>query len=254
MLRALTKAAGVAAVLAGLSAPALGAEAIEVPDYDFSFEGIFGTYDEASLQRGYQVYEQVCASCHSMDLVAYRHLEWIGYSEDQVKALAAQNTVTDGPNDQGEMFTRPAEPSDYFAAPYPNVQAARAANGGAYPPDLSVIAQARAGGADYLKALLIGYEDPPPDVDLMAGMYYNAYFPGHQIAMPQLVYDDSVTYQDGTEATAEQISHDVSAFLMWAAEPHMVERKRSGVKVMLFLVVFAGMMYAVKRKVWADQH
>jgi len=254
MLRALTHAAGVLSVVAALSGPALAAESIEVPDREFSFEGIFGTYDLASLQRGYQVYEQVCASCHSMDLLAYRHLEWIGYSEDQVEALAAQNTVTDGPDDQGEMFTRPAEPSDPFAAPYDNEAAARAANGGAYPPDLSVIAKARAGGADYLHALLTGYEDPPADVELMPGMYYNAYFPGHQIAMPQFIYDDSVTYQDGTEATAEQIAHDVSAFMMWAAEPHLVERKRTGVKVMLFLVVFAGMMYAVKRKVWADQH
>lgn len=225
-----------------------------LPEQDWSFSGIFGTYDPQTLQRGFLVYKQVCSSCHSMDLLAYRHLEALGYSEEQVRAIASQYVVTDGPNDQGEMFERPARPSDRFAAPFPNDAAARAANGGALPPDMSVLAQARTGGADYIYALLIGYEEPPPDVELMPGMHWNEYFPGHQIAMPNMLADGGVDYADGTEATVEQQAYDVAAFLMWAAEPHLDERKQMGVKVVLFLVVFTGLMYAVKRRVWADVH
>lgn len=256
-MRALTSTIAAAALALGLgaAAPAFAAgEAAEPPDVPFSFEGIFGTYDLAQLQRGFQVYKEVCASCHSMDLVSYRHLEWIGFSEDEVKAIAAQYQVTDGPNDNGEMYQRPAEPSDRFVSPFPNEQAARAANGGAYPPDFSVLAQARAGGPEYLHGLLIGYTDPPPDIELMPGMYWNEYFPGNQIAMPPILMDGSVTYADGTPNTLDQMATDVSAFMMWAAEPHLVTRKQTGVKVVLFLLVFTGMMYAVKRKVWADQH
>lgn len=225
-----------------------------LPEQDWSFSGIFGTYDPQALQRGFLVYKQVCSSCHSMDLLAYRNLEALGYSEEQVRAIASQYTVTDGPNDQGEMFERPARPSDSFVAPFPNDQAARAANGGALPPDMSVLAKARTGGPDYIYALLTGYEEPPPDMELMPGMYYNEYFPGHQIAMPNMLSDGGVDFADGTEATVEQQAHDVAAFLMWAAEPHLDARKQMGVKVVLFLIVFTGLMYAVKRKVWADVH
>jgi ubiquinol-cytochrome c reductase cytochrome c1 subunit len=162
--------------------------------------------------------------------------------------------VTDGPNDNGEMFERPGRPSDRFKPPFPNDNAARAANNGALPPDLSLIVKARQGGADYIYGVLTGYADPPPDVKLTEGMYYNKYFPGHQIAMPQPLTDDRVTYADGTKATLSQEAHDVVTFLAWAAEPELETRKQLGVKVLLFLIVLSGLLFAVKRKVWKDVH
>lgn len=253
MTRAIAAAALAVAMLAAAPA-AHTAEAPTPPDRDWSFEGFFGTYDRASAQRGLQVYLQVCSSCHSMDLVAYRSLSQIGFSDPQIEAIAAQFTVTDGPDDRGEMYQRPAEPPDHFAAPYPNDAAARAANGGALPPDLSVIAQGRTYGPDYIYALLTGYEEPPPDEEVPPGQYWNEYFPGHLISMPNMLMAGGVDYADGTEATVEQQAWDVTNFLMWAAEPHLEERKQMGVKVMLFLIVFTGLMYAVKRKVWSDVH
>jgi ubiquinol-cytochrome c reductase cytochrome c1 subunit len=253
----MTRGIAAAALAAALMAAAPAAQAAEAPvppDRDWSFEGFFGTYDLASAQRGLQVYLQVCSSCHSMDLVAYRSLTDIGFSDAQVEAIAAQYTVTDGPDDSGEMYTRPAEPPDQFAAPYPNEQAARAANGGALPPDLSVIAQGRPNGPDYIYALLTGYEEAPPDETVPPGQYWNEYFAGHLISMPNMLATSAVEYADGTEATLEQQAWDVTNFLMWAAEPHLEERKQMGVKVMLFLIVFTGLMYAVKRQVWADVH
>jgi ubiquinol-cytochrome c reductase cytochrome c1 subunit len=169
-------------------------------------------------------------------------------------ALAAEVEVTDGPNDQGEMFQRPGRPSDRFPSPFPNEQAARAANNGAAPPDLSLMVKARAGGADYIHALLTGYSDPPQGVTLMEGMHYNKYFPGHQIAMPPPLNPDQVTYADGTKATVEQMAHDVSAFLAWAAEPELEARKRLGLKVVLFLLILTGLLYVAKRKIWSDVH
>lgn len=222
------------------------------PDRDWSFEGMLGTFDRAQLQRGFQVYREVCAACHGLKRVYYRNLTALGYSEAQVKAVAAEYTVMDGPNDEGEMFRRPARPSDAFVSPYPNEQAARAVNNGAYPYDLSLMAKARAGGADYLAALLAGYTDPPADVDLMSGMYWNKYYPGHQIAMAPPLTEGIVSYADGTEASVEQMSEDVAAFLQWAAEPTMEQRKQMGVKVLIFLVVFTFIMYLVKRKIWRD--
>ena len=235
--------------------PSRAAEAgAELPEYHWSFGGLFGHYDKAAAQRGLQVYTEVCASCHGLQYVAFRNLQDLGYSEEEVKAFAERFTVTDGPNDQGEMFERPASPSDLFPAPFPNDAAARAANGGALPPDLSVIAQAREGGPDYLAALMIGYEEPPEDVEMQPGLHYNKYFPGGQIAMPQLLYDGSVSYADGTEATPEQMARDVSHFLMWAAEPHLEERKEMGIKVLLFLIVLTALLYAMKRRIWQDLH
>lgn len=247
--------AAVVAVLAGTAASsASAAEGTKIPDHDFSFEGIFGTFDRAAAQRGLQVYNQVCSSCHSLKYVAFRTLGDLGYSEAQVEAIAAQHNVTAGPNDQGEMYQRPAKPSDTFPPPFPNKEAARAANGGAYPPDLSVITQARAGGPEYIRALLTGYEEPPADADLPPGQYWNAYFPGHQIKMPPPLMEGIVEYQDGTEATVSQMAHDVAVFLHWAAEPHMEARKRTGIAVILFLLVFTGVLYAAKRKIWRDLH
>lgn len=240
--------------LFGAGGMARAEEAPAPPHQDWSFNGVFGTFDRASAQRGFQVYKEVCANCHSLRLLSYRNLRGLGYSEDEVKAIASQYQVTDGPNDQGEMYRRPALPSDRFVAPFANEQAARAANNGAYPPDLSVITKAREGGADYIYAFLTGFGEPPADITLMPGMNYNLYFPGHQVAMPNILTDNAVTYQDGTPATKQQEAWDVVNFLMWTAEPHMEARKEMGVKVVLFLLVFTGMMYAVKRKVWADVH
>ena len=237
-------------LLMPFSANAAG-DAIHYPQEKWSFNGPFGTFDRGSLQRGYQVYKQVCAACHSMHHLSYRNLMDIGLTELQVKALAAEVTITDGPNDDGEMFERPGLPSDRFKSPFANEKAARAANNGAFPPDLSLMTKARHDGSNYIHALLTGYTEAPKDVKLNAGMYYNKYFAGHQIAMtPPLVSEGQVAYADGTVATVEQMSQDVSHFLTWAAEPKMEARKQMGVKVILFLIVFAGIMYAVKRKLW----
>lgn len=244
-----------AALSLGLAAPAFAASGGNAPAaQSWSFNGPFGTFDRAELQRGYQVYKEVCAACHAMKYVAFRNLRNIGFSEAEVKALAATFQITDGPNDSGEMFQRPGLPSDKFPSPFPNEKAARAANGGAYPPDLSLMAKARAGGPDYLYALLTGYKDAPADFKVGEGLNYNEAFPGHQIAMPKPLNDDQVTYADGTKASVEQMARDVSAFLMWAAEPKLEERKRMGFKVMVFLIVLTGLFFAAKKRIWRDVH
>lgn len=233
---------------------ASAAEAIPVPSQSWSFTGPFGTFDRAQLQRGFQVYREVCASCHSLDLIAFRNLAERGgpqFDEEAVKALAAEFDVIDGPDADGEMFDRPANPSDRFPSPFANENAARAANMGAYPPDLSVIAKARPGGPDYLYALLTGYVDAPEDAELRDGMSYNAYFPGYQIAMGAPLFEESVEYADGSPETVEQYAKDVSAFLMWAAEPKLEARHRMGLNVMIYLVILAGLLYATKRRLFA---
>lgn len=227
----------------------------EPPAQDWSFNGAFGTFDRSSAQRGLKVYREVCSTCHGLDLIAFRHLggpDGLGFTDDEVKAIALDYRVTDGPNDSGDMFERPGLPTDHFPNPYPNEKAARAANGGAHPPDLSLIAKAREGGADYLDAYLTGFHEPPAGVTLDPGRYYNEWFPGHIVGMPDVVVDGAVTYDDGTEATPHQIAWDVTNFLMWAAEPTMEDRKQTGIKVVIFLVVFAGLLYVTKRKVWAS--
>ncbi len=217
---------------------------------DWSFDGIFGTVDRQSAQRGYQVYKEVCASCHSMRLIPFRTLEQLGFSEAEVKSLAAQYEVEDGPNDDGEMFMRPARPSDRMPSPYANEQQARASNNGAYPPDLSLMVKARTNGANYLHALLTGYEEAPADVKLGTGMYYNPYFPGGQIGMPAPLSDGLVEYADGTEATAEQMSRDLVNFLQWTAEPEMEQRKRMGIKAFIYLLIFTLFFYYAKKIIW----
>jgi ubiquinol-cytochrome c reductase cytochrome c1 subunit len=242
------------ALLAVLGAAAEAAEATKPPAQPWSFSGMFGTFDRAALQRGFQVYKESCAACHAVNMLYYRDLRGIGYQEDDVKAIAAQAKVMDGPNDAGDMFERPGRPSDRFVRPFANENAARAANNGAYPVDLSMVAKARPRGPDYVYALLTGYEQAPAGVTLMDGMHYNAYFPGRQIAMPQPLNADAVTYQDGTKATVEQMAKDVTTFLTWASEPTLEARKQMGVKVLLFLIVMTGILYAAKRKVWAQVH
>jgi ubiquinol-cytochrome c reductase cytochrome c1 subunit len=240
--------------LAGIT-PALAAgDTPKPPSQSWSFGGFFGTYDRASAQRGFQVYKEVCSACHSLKLVAYRNLRALGFNEDEVKAIAAGYEIQDGPNDQGEMFNRPGRPSDRFKSPFANDNAARATNGGALPPDLSLIVKARVGGPDYLYGLLTGYDNPPSGVTLMSGMNYNKYFPGHQIAMAPPLNADAVTYADNTKATVQQMARDVTTFLNWAAEPELEARKTMGVKVILFLIVMTGLLYAAKRRVWAAVH
>lgn len=239
------------AVLVGLAGAARAEEA-HVVHQKWSFDGVSGTYDRAELQRGLQVYRQVCAACHPLKHIAYRNLEDLGYTPEQVKSLAAQDTVMDGPNDEGEMFERPARPSDRFKSPYANDNLARTANGGALPPDLSMIVKARHGGADYVYGIMTGYGTPPADLVMNPGMHYNKAFTGHQIAMPAPLSDGVVAYSDNAPQTIKQYAHDVSAFLAWASDPHMEERKRDGVKVLIFLAVLTGIMYFVKKRLWAS--
>lgn len=310
---AVLAAASFAPIASTTPAQAAG-EGIPLPSFEWSFDGIFGTFDRASAQRGLQVYREVCAGCHSLDYIAFRNLADLGYSEDEIKAIAAEYSIVDGPNDEGEMFERDGLPSDYFPAPFANEKAAAAANNGAAPPDLSLMAKARAHGPDYLKALLgHGYSDEvsgealqqifdlenanrqakyeadlalyeerraayekkvedgtagsPPvqpqepqavtnveDLGLSEGLAFNAYFPGYGIAMVQPLYEDGVEYADGTPATVQQMAADVTNFLMWAAEPQLEARKGMGVKVLIFLLIFTGVLYAAKRKIWADVH
>jgi ubiquinol-cytochrome c reductase cytochrome c1 subunit len=250
-LRTTVLAAAVALALPFAAAEA--AEAPKPPAQTWSFGGLFGTFDRASTQRGFQVYKEVCAACHAMKQLSYRNLADIGLSDAEIRAIAADVQVKDGPNDEGEMFERPGRPSDRFRSPFANEAAARFANGGAYPVDLSLIIKARGGGADYLYALLTGYRDEPPaGVEVMEGMHYNDWFAGHWIAMGRPLNDDQVTFADGTVATTSQMARDVTTFLAWAAEPELEERRAMGVRVILFLIVLAGMTYGVKRKIWAD--
>ncbi|HWM31304.1 MAG TPA: cytochrome c1 [Methyloceanibacter sp.] len=229
----------------------------ELQRQSWTFAPPFGTFDNAQLQRGYHVYRDVCAQCHSLRLLSYRNLGEPGgpeFSAKAVEALAAQAQITDGPDDKGQMFQRPGRPSDRFRSPFANDQAARMANNGALPPDLSVMAKARPGGPDYIYALLTGYRDPPEGFTLAPGMHYNEAFPGHQIAMPGLLRDGMVGYTDGTERTLDNYAKDVSTFLMWTAEPKLEERHKVGTRVMVFLLVFAVIMYLAKRAVWAPLH
>jgi len=216
------------------------------------FEGIFGTFDRQAAQRGAQVYLEVCSTCHSNHNLYYRNLKDIGFSEAEIKQLAQKYIVKDGPNAEGEMFDRPALLSDRFVSPYPNEEAARAANNGAYPVDLSLIIKARQDGPNYVFSLLSGYQDAPADVKLMPSLYYNPYFEGGQIAMPPPLTEGQVTFSDGTPATVEQMAKDVVVFLQWAAEPEMEHRKSMGLKVMIFLLVFTVFFYIAKKKIWKN--
>lgn len=245
----LLAAALVAAPLAGASAQ----DVPPLPDINWSFSGLFGTYDRASAQRGFQVYNEVCSNCHGLKQAFYRDLAGIGLTEEQIKIVAASKkvpTLTEG----GQPAERPALPSDHFRAPYPNEGFARLVNGGALPPDLSVITKAREGGPDYVYGILTGYRPTPAGFTLTAGKYYSTWFPGHQIAMPQMLQNDTVTYTDGTKATADQEARDVVTFLEYIANPEMELRKRMGVKVVLFLLLVTGLTYSVKRKLWAKLH
>jgi ubiquinol-cytochrome c reductase cytochrome c1 subunit len=221
---------------------------------DWSFKGITGKFDRASLQRGFQVYKEVCSSCHSMQYLSYRNLGEPGgpeFSEQEVKAIAASVEITDGPDDQGEMFTRPGRPADKFKNPYPNVKASISANGGAYPPDMSVLVKARPDGSNYIYSVLVGYEDPPEGVTLDDGVYYNKYMIGNKIKMSSPLSEDIVEYSDGTLASLDQMAKDVTTFLSWAAEPELEERHRTGVKVIIYLILLTTLVYLSMKKIWS---
>lgn len=261
-----------AAMLGGLliAAPAFAASDSKRPEgQSWPHAGFFGTYDRAALQRGFQVYKEVCSACHSMRLVAFRSLTGIGFSDKEVKALAATYEVENHePNDQGEMYKRPGLPSDRLPSPFPNEKAAQAANNGATPPDLSLIVKARnshagalarlvnghVGGENYVRAILVGYADPPKDMTLNPGMSYNPYFSGGQIGMAPPLSEGQLTFADGTKATREQMAHDVVQFLSWASEPTLEQRRQIGTMVMIILIALSVMLYYVKKKVWADAH
>jgi ubiquinol-cytochrome c reductase cytochrome b/c1 subunit len=247
-------------------------EAPPPPRLKWSFAGPFGKYDEAQLQRGFKIYKEDCSNCHSLNLLSFRNLAdpgGPGFSIAQAEALASDYKIKDGPNDQGEMFERPGRLADRFPAPFANEQAARAANGGALPPDMSVLAKARTyergfpwfifdmftqyeeQGPDYIAAILKGYAEKPKDMVMPDGMNFNTFFPGHAIGMPAPLQDGQVTFDDGSPTNLEQYSKDVAAFLMWASEPHLTARKRLGFQVMIFLLVLSGLLYFTKKKVWS---
>ena len=238
----------------GISFSSYSAEKVEYLKTDWSFKGLFGKFDRGELQRGYQVYTEVCSSCHSMKYVSYRNLAEKGgpeFTEAQAKAIAASFEVTDGPNADGEMFTRPGKLSDKFVMPYENVKAAQAANGGAYPPDMSVLVKARSGGADYIYSLLQGYEDPPIGMTLDEGVHYNKFMYGNKIKMSNPLSDGLVEYGDGTNASVEQMSKDVTTFLMWAAEPHLEARHKMGFKAIVYLIILTILVYFSMKRIWS---
>lgn len=262
-----------AASLVVLAAPASAAEQVPPPALSWSFAGPFGKYNEGQLQRGFKIYREVCSACHSMNLLSFRNLAEAGgpgFSEAQVTQIASEYKIKDL-DDQGNPIERAGRPADHFPAPFANELAAKAANGGVAPPDMSTLAKARTyqrgfpwfvfdmvtqyqeQGPDYIAALLKGYKDPPPkDAHVPPSGHYNTYFPGHNIAMPPPLSDGQVKYDDGSPETLEQYSKDVAAFLMWASEPHLNQRKRVGFQVMFFLIVFAGLLYFTKKKVWHE--
>lgn len=263
----------------GLAAGSGGHGAAHIEKQDWTFGGLTGYFDKAQLRRGYAVYKNVCSACHGLRRVSFRNLGEPGgpeFNDANVAQFAAEAQVTDGPNDDGEMFQRPGKPSDRFVPPYPNDKAAAAAQNGAVPPDLSLIAKGRTytrnaawytepalwavdiatayqeQGPDYVVALLKGYAEAPEGFKMAPGMNYNVAFPGNQIAMAAPLSDGVVTYEDGTPATVDNYAKDVAAFLMWTAEPKLEERKRMGLKVMVYLLILAGLLYLSKRAIWRD--
>jgi len=234
--------------------PLYSAESGDLLKIKWSFKSLTGKFDRASLQRGFQVYKEVCSSCHSMQYLSYRNLGEPGgpeFSIEEVKSIAASVEIDDGPDSQGEMFVRLGRPSDKFKSPYPNVNAATAANGGAYPPDMSVLVKARPGGADYIYSVLMGYEEPPAGMSLDDGVYYNKYMIGNTIKMASPLSDGIVEYTDGSEATVDQMAKDITTFLAWAAEPELEARHKTGIKTIIYLIILTILVYLSMRRIWS---
>ena len=250
----ITKTLLVLAIITLSTKPSISAEAIKPLKVDWSFKGLTGKFDRASLQRGYQVYKEVCSSCHSMKYLSYRNLGEKGGPEftlDEVKAIAASFEVQDGPDSQGEMFIRPGRPSDKFVSPYPNMNASMAANGGAYPPDMSVLVKARSGGANYIYSVLMGYEEKPEGLIIDDGVYYNKYMSGNKIKMSKPLVEGIIEYTDGTLATEDQMAKDVTTFLTWAAEPELEARHKLGIKVLIYLILLSTLVYLSMKRIWS---
>ncbi|TIA93575.1 hypothetical protein E3P99_00074 [Wallemia hederae] len=259
--KAATIAASISGVTAALYAHQYGLidsvfasgleEGLHAPHFPWSHNGWLDSFDHNSIRRGYQVYREVCSSCHSLDRIAWRNLVAVSHTSDEARAMAEEQEYTDGPNDQGESFQRPGKLADYMPAPYPNEEASRAANGGALPPDLSLIVKARHGGADYIMALLTGYQDPPAGIQVQEGMNFNPYFPGGGIAMGRVLFDGLVEYDDGTPATTTQMAKDVATFLSWASEPEHDDRKKMGFQAVIILSAMTAISLYVKRLKWS---
>ena len=250
----ITKTLLVLAIITLSIKPSISAEATKPLKVDWSFKGLTGKFDRASLQRGYQVYKEVCSSCHSMKYLSYRNLGEKGGPEftlDEVKTIAASFEVQDGPDSQGEMFTRPGRPSDKFVSPYPNMNASMAANGGAYPPDMSVLVKARSGGANYIYSVLMGYEEKPEGLIIDDGVYYNKYMSGNKIKMSKPLVEGIIEYTDGTLATEDQMAKDVTTFLTWAAEPELEARHKLGIKVLIYLILLSTLVYLSMKRIWS---
>ena len=250
----ITKTLLVLAIITLSIKPSISAEATKPLKVDWSFKGLTGKFDRASLQRGYQVYKEVCSSCHSMKYLSYRNLGEKGGPEftlDEVKAIAASFEVQDGPDSQGEMFIRPGRPSDKFVSPYPNMNASMAANGGAYPPDMSVLVKARSGGANYIYSVLMGYEEKPEGLIIDDGVYYNKYMSGNKIKMSKPLVEGIIEYTDGTLATEDQMAKDVTTFLTWAAEPELEARHKLGIKVLIYLILLSTLVYLSMKRIWS---
>ena len=226
-------------------------EEMSLKKQNWSFEGIFGRYDNSTLQRGLQIYQEVCSACHGMKRLRFRELRDLGFTDDQIKQYAKTFEILDGPNELGEMFIRPGEPSDTFVSPYKNKEEAKVSFGGSYPPDLSLLTKAIKNGPDYIYSLLTGYEDPPKEFKLTDGLYYNPYYDGKVIAMPPPLYDNAIEYIDGTNASLDQLSYDIVHFLNWAAEPKLQQRKSLGLKVLLFLIILTLLLYVTMKEIWS---
>jgi ubiquinol-cytochrome c reductase cytochrome c1 subunit len=220
-------------------------------EIQWPFDGPFGTFDRQAAQRGLQVYKEVCSACHSLKRIAFRNLLDLGYSEEEIKSLAASYQILDGPDDQGEMFHRPGKPSDYFPSPFANDNAARASNNGALPPDFSLLVKARHDGPNYIHSLITGFEATPAGFDILPTQYYNPYFPGRKLSMPPpLTQDGQVKYEDGTNPTIDQMSRDVVQFMQWAAEPEMEQRKRMGISAIIYIALFTIIFFFAYKKIW----
>ena len=244
----------VVAIIFATIKPSYSEQSNDLLSVVWSFKGLNGKFDRSSLQRGFQVYKEVCSSCHSMQYLSYRNLGEKGgpeFSLEEVKAIAASVEVEDGPDSQGEMFSRPGKPSDRFKSPYPNVNASMAANGGAYPPDMSVLVKARPGGSNYIYSILMGYEEAPAGLNLDDGVYYNKYMSGLKIKMSSPLSEDIVEYSDGTKATVDQMAKDVTTFLSWTAEPELEARHKTGVKVLVYLILLSVLVYLSMKRVWS---